>query len=47
MKSNEDVVPTVVLPKHCCVLLHKNAALGPEGAVCFSGDCVSTEWGGL
>lgn len=25
MKSNEDAVPTAVLPKHCCVLLHKNA----------------------
>ena len=37
MKSNEDAVPTAVLPKHCCVLLHKNAALDPEGAVCFSG----------
>lgn len=48
MKSNEDAVPTAILPKHCCLLLlHKSAAHGPEGAMCFSGDCVSTEWGGL
>lgn len=43
-ETNEDAAPKALLPKYCLLLLHRNAAHGPKGAVCFSGDCVSTDW---
>ena len=47
MRSSEDAGPTALWSIHCCLLLHTNAAHGAEGAVCFAGGCVATEWRGL